>query len=378
MIRTLIKITVGLALVLGAGGGLALFGDWYINDYPPGRIWYRQAKAAHVWEYEQIHPQFLETNPADLIHVKTDEEITATRTAITQAIFGQGTVPLDLRPDQVSEQDPGRLADVAQTSYRLELSVDAGHRSIAEAFFPGKTAPDHIVLYHHGYAGTFWDAEHVLRALLAQGVGVIGFNQAGYGHNALPGYKHPRFGTYHHIPHAFMIISDDPMGYFFKPVTAALNWVTQDMGATRVDMVGLSNGGWQTAVQAAFDTRITVSVPVAGLYPLYLTWDHIEYTRPPEHFYRPLIHAANYLEMFVLATDQPHRRQAQVFNRYDKCCYMNTKGKLYEQAVVDAVHAIDGGDFSVTLDETHADHKISAYGVGVILEALGLQPDLSG
>jgi len=58
----------------------------------------------------------------------------------------------------------------------------------------------------------------------------------------------------------------------------------------------------------------------------------------------------------------------QVFNRFDRCCYSNTKGKLYEKAVKDAARLAGGGQFDVLIDETHARHKISDYAMETILK----------
>lgn len=365
--KKLIRWFLGLGTGTAVLFGLWMAGQWFINDYPPGRIWYRLSKAENIYEYEQIDPLYLKTDPAKLIEMSNPQ---GRREALTHAIFGQETVPYGLRPDAVMEQTTGQLSDVARQSWRLELSVDDGHYSVAEVFYP-ITDTKRVVLYHHGYASTFWRSEALIRDLLEAGVAVIAFNQAAYGHNKLKGYHHPRFGYYLTDEHRFMAVSSDPMGYFFKPVTAAINWALYDQGFERVDMTGLSNGGWQTAVQAAFDPRIQTSIPVAGVYPLYLTLN-VTYWRPPEHFYRPMIHAANYLEMFVLAALESHRAHIQIFNQYDKCCYMNTKSKLYEPAVKDAVADLNGGTFLVHIDDTHADHQISAHGRHLILEALDL------
>jgi hypothetical protein len=88
--------------------------------------------------------------------------------------------------------------------------------------------------------------------------------------------------------------------------------------------------------------------------------------------YGPMVRAASYLDMYVLATDRPGRRQIQVFNRYDRCCYRNTKALLYLDAVREAVSAIDGGKFDVLIDETHTDHKISDQAMGLILADMAL------
>ena len=79
-----------------------------------------------------------------------------------------------------------------------------------------------------------------------------------------------------------------------------------------------------------------------------------------------MLRAANYLEMFVLATLGKGRRQLQIFNRYESCCLNNTKGKLYEPTVQKTVERCCAGRFDVVIDETHTRHAISPFTLDVI------------
>ncbi|MBF0252028.1 MAG: alpha/beta hydrolase, partial [Alphaproteobacteria bacterium] len=76
-----------------------------------------------------------------------------------------------------------------------------------------------------------------------------------------------------------------------------------------------------------------------------------------------------YPEMFVLASVGAGRGQMQVFNRYDRCCFANAVGKLYEQPVRDAARTLDArARFSVLIDESHARHKVSERALDAILQ----------
>ena len=145
----------------------------------------------------------------------------------------------------------------------------------------------------------------------------------------------------------------------------------REEGRSYVDAVGFSNGGWAVSVLAAVDKRIRRSYPIAGGYPIYLRTGELKNQAQGEHFYYPMLKAANYLEMYVLATTgAPSRRQIQIFNRFDRCCWNNTLGKVYEPAVKAAAAEAGGGRFDVVLDETHADHKISDYAIKLVLADL--------
>ena len=75
--------------------------------------------------------------------------------------------------------------------------------------------------------------------------------------------------------------------------------------------------------------------------------------------------------MFVLAGAGDGRRYTQIFNRYDRCCYRNLYGTLYETQVQDAIMQTgSNGQFRVLIDESHADHQLSEWAAERILDSL--------
>ena len=75
-----------------------------------------------------------------------------------------------------------------------------------------------------------------------------------------------------------------------------------------------------------------------------------------------------HLDLFTLGASGKDRGQLQIFNRYDRCCYNNRKGTLYETAVAEAVREIgQGGGFGVFIDESHADHRFSTIALATVL-----------
>ncbi len=116
-----------------------------------------------------------------------------------------------------------------------------------------------------------------------------------------------------------------PMKYFLEPLTVSLNYLSTHSAAddfpeyTDFSMVGFSGGGWAATVYAALDTRIRLSIIVAGSIPLYLrsgaAVGDTEQTLP--EFYS----LAGYPELYVMGSDGPGRKQIQVLNRHDWCCF---------------------------------------------------------
>jgi pimeloyl-ACP methyl ester carboxylesterase len=365
VVRSLLVTLCGLAVV--AGGGYYL-----THYYDPVRIIYKRMKAPDKYVFEEIHPRYLETDPARLITIHTGQDAARVRAAAIEVIWGGEGLPEERAVESVEEgiADP-RFADLSNLAQidRIRIEMDNGVHSVAYHFKPAREN-GRLVLYHHGYAGTFHDAKHVIAALLEEGYGVIALNYLGYGGNWGRGHIYlPRFGWYAVGVHRLLDLVDRPMMYFIEPAIVAVNYARR-LGSETVDMIGFSAGGWTTIVAAAVDPRIRRSYPIAGTYPIYLRSGQERHHSAPPQYYGPLLEAANYLEMFVLGARGDGRRQLQVFNRFDRCCFRNTLARLYEPAVAERVAGLGAGSFAVLIDETHADHKIAEFALEAIVEDL--------
>ena len=105
--------------------------------------------------------------------------------------------------------------------------------------------------------------------------------------------------------------------FFLEPVVRAVNFALEQ-GYARVAMAGLSGGGWSTALAAAIDPRIQLSVPVAGSLPCdfrHTSWDF------EQQCSRPWAAVANYSTLYALAALEPERASVQVLHEQDPCCF---------------------------------------------------------
>ncbi len=345
--------------------GFGFVVDFLLHDFDPTRVVYKRLKAADQYVYEEIHPRFLEADPRAMITVISPAEASVRRERLIAAIWGDDGYPVSSMPGPVAANATQRGSAQDGVVARIDLmSVDMGSdvRSMFSHFQP--TVPNgRLVLYHHGYAGTYEDNDRVIERLAGEGYAVMAFNQMAYGGNtasiAVPGGRANL--------HFELDKIDRPLRYHFQPVIAALNYAEQRYDYRSIDMIGFSAGGFTTAVVAALDPRIRRSYPVAGVYPIYLRSGQEAIDNGPQ-YYKPMLDAANYLDMFVLGVDDAKRSQLQVFNRFDRCCFNNLKGRIYEAPVRDAAAAIGGGSFAVLIDETHADHKISDFALDHLIE----------
>ncbi|WP_135081112.1 alpha/beta fold hydrolase [Terasakiella sp. SH-1] len=370
--------SLGYLCLLGA-----LVSFFYYWD--PTRIFFMGLKSKNSFAFEELPKEITKYDIEKTLTLTSSSNLEDKRAQLRNSILGKQKLE-DLRPyrqmriykQEFAEKYPApiclfepsvstrmycQLAAYKQWSNLdaiFELSTDFDPAYIAKSFlFTPLKSNGHLVLYHHGYAGTFHQQKYFLEKLNEQGFTVIAFNMISYG-------DHPN-----NIPDPWMYAVNGkldqvkhPQEVIFKPVFASLNHALDTQKIQHVHMMGLSAGGWVTAVSAALDPRIEKSYPIAGVLPIGLR--HGDKERASPQFYKPMLETASYLDMFALAADRPGRSQMQIFNRYDRCCFNNTRGKLYE----DIVQNVTGGDFSVLIDETHARHKISSWAFDKILKDL--------
>ncbi|MCX7425965.1 MAG: hypothetical protein NTW96_10155 [Planctomycetia bacterium] len=164
-------------------------------------------------------------------------------------------------------------------------------------------------------------------------------------------------------------------------------------------MIGLSGGGWTIAMVAAIDTRIKLSIPVAGCAPIYVQ-NRIGSIADVEQVFAPLLgegdatHApdgvATYLEHFVLAACGPGRRQIMVTIpgepvglfpttwATDTTLGGHTYGVSVKDFVTGAVANVGSGQWSQVYNTSGPEHRIAPSTINdVILPAL-LTPDATG
>ncbi len=361
-------IAIGLALIVllaalsGAGYYLTHNVDW-------ARIYYKRFKAANEFVFEEISPQLKETDPAKLIRIRTTASAERIRGGLIKAIWGSAEMPLQVLPAPFTGALPGRLDAIrgVRDFRKLRMPMDLGYAAYVYVMEPAKPN-GRLVVYQHGYAGTVESMAPLFERLLAQGYTVAASNYPEYGPNLFPRQHLDRFGWYTMSHDRFLSIHPQPLRFYIEPIVVLLNAMQNEYD--RIDMVGFSAGGWIATVAAAVDRRISRTITVAGGYPIYLRVMNFERESPPPQFYQPLLQAANYLEMYVLAAAGEARSLTQIFNRYDRCCYRNTYARLYEEAVRESALAIGSGGFRVFIDESHADHKVSEWAMERITETL--------
>jgi hypothetical protein len=164
---------------------------------------------------------------------------------------------------------------------------------------------------------------------------------------------------------------------FLDPTIVAMNYVMKKYVYKKVDMVGLSGGGWTTNVVAAVDPRISCSFNVAGSVPLYYRsggsiGDIEQYLYP---FYHDI---ASYPDLYVLGAFGNGRKQIQILNRYDDCCFgqaQHDPKRDYAADMYSFARAIkkrldvlgQKEHYDLTIDDTAPNHQISEYALTKVI-----------
>jgi hypothetical protein len=164
--------------------------------------------------------------------------------------------------------------------------------------------------------------------------------------------------------------------YFLEPVIRAINYATSVLGYSRIVMAGLSGGGWTTAVSAALDPRIQLSLPVAGSMPCdfaHTSWDFEQYCNSSWAM------VANYTSLYVLAGLEEDRTSVQIIHEQDPCCFHGCGRHDRIREYNAFVHSQIGGQFvtAATVGNAHEVNFRDKVIIASLLDNLRIQGNLS-
>ena len=323
---------------------------------------------------------FLDTDLNKVISIHNSGEAALKRAGLVSFIWGPNGLPKEL-PAKV---EPGiqdeRYADLSNLKQidRLTINMEWQLASTVYHFIPTQ-GNNKLLIYHGGHDGDFIVAKELIDFFLKNGFSVMAFSMPLETPNNRPVVDLEGIGkiqlSFHEQLKLLKMKSGHPIQLFLTPVSIALNHV-QPLGYTSTYMTGVSGGGWTTTMYAAVDPRITRSYPVAGTLPLHLRgdknrsntaqraadWGDYEQTIPE------LNSVANYLDLYILGSFGENRKQLQILNKNDPCCFAGEAFRTYEGVVNDRVRALGGGTFAVYLDTSNKMHSISSDALTTMLD----------
>ena len=322
---------------------------------------------------------FLDTDLNKVISIHDLKDATGKRAELTNFIWGSNGLPKELPAKVETAIQDHRYNDLSNLKQidRLTINMEWGLTSTTYHFIPAQ-GNNKLLIYHGGHDGDFIIAKDLIAFFLKNGFSVMAFSMPLETPNNRPVVDLAGIGkiqlSFHEQLKLLKMQAGHPVQLFLTPVTVALNHV-QPFGYTAVYMTGVSGGGWTTTMYAAVDPRITRSYPVAGTLPLHLRedgnrsntaqraadWGDYEQTIPE------LNSVASYLDLYILGSFGEHRKQLQIMNKHDPCCFAGELSRTYEGVVNDRVRALGGGTFAVYLDTRNRAHSTSSDTFSMIL-----------
>lgn len=312
--------------------------------------------------FETIAPYYFETDVNKLISIKKPKDADQLRKRLISFLWGTlefpEKVPAEVQKNFLDKryQDISNLHSIDKLVVRMEFGLESHIYHFHPRQDNGK-----VILFHEGHSGDFYTSKSQIKQFLDSGYSIIAFCMPLFGLNNKPVIFLPRLGRIRLTTHDHMKFlspkNGHPVKYFVEPAVVVINYLQKNYNYKQIAMVGISGGGWTTTLVAAIDQRVKMSFPVAGTYPIYLRpdrdWGDWEQTVPE------LYNTTNYLEMYVLGAFGVGRKQLQVINKYDPCCFNGLKWQTYKDSVIQHVNDLGSGSWDLFLDDSHKGHIIS-------------------
>jgi hypothetical protein len=316
------------------------------------------------------------------------QKVLGMRQELIDFLWGTDGFPFAKLPSSVEGNVPSPVAGLSNLERvdALHLVMAPGIESLGYHFIPLQSKSNRAVIVHQGHATTLDDdpgpddtgfgMHRTINNLLLDGFDVVAM--------FMPGCLPPATGCSAHGPIVNTVTNGHGIKFFLEPVAVYINYLVATRAAaslppyTDFSMLGLSGGGWTTTLYAALDERIKLSIPVAGSLPQSLRtgWS----VGDEEQTYAPLYQIAGYTDLYVLGGYGDGRRQVQVLNRHDDCCFgereydetqigipYNDAVRAYEADVRGRLAALQSGAFRLEIDEAPQVHTISWNTVGGII-----------
>ncbi|TCC62172.1 hypothetical protein E0H73_15815 [Kribbella pittospori] len=344
--------------------------------------------AAHAAVYKTLPEVVVGVDVEDLMKIHTAADADALRPQLVAQVWKDtGVMPTGLPTVRRDVGVPAELpAFTGVRRYdRLDVAMPFGYVATVFVLEPTRSNHSRVAFYHNGHGEPLDTMQRVAQGLLDHGYTVLLFAMPFYHWNPKtiqdPADPSVQLQPSHNDLPQWESVNYSPLALFLEPLAVSMNYVQKTYRPSSVQMVGLSGGGWATTIYPALDPRITRSYPTAGSLPFFVRpgspkpsptrgdWEQRQDMQPG--FYG----LADFPDLYALAAVGRHRRQMQILNRFDECCFNGVGHRSYEAAVrqriavigTDAVSNESNGHWELLEDATHGEHTISPYALSVIL-----------
>ncbi len=313
-------------------------------------------------------------NPEELINIKNKQDVKKLRKQAIKIIFGMNELPKGLPEIKIGVEDDfyGKMNNLLRLD-KFEITLEHGLKSVGNIYTP-INSNNKLMIFHEGHGRgrnpNLYKTN--IQFFLEKGFTIYHLSMPLYGFNKKkPIVDIPNIGKVPFEKHEDFAYLENPLSYFISPVIQMINYAERSQNFDQIAMVGLSGGGWTTTIVAGIDQRVEKSFPVAGSYPIYIRFYHRKKDMGDfEQMYPALFNVVNYLDFYVLGAYGKGRKQVQILNFYDSCCFDGDKYKHYENSIKKTIESLGEGEFKVYSDTTHKQHKISYSAMELILKEI--------
>ena len=309
-----------------------------------------------------------------LININEENDVYEKRQKLIKYIWKADNMPRKIPTDIVNKISDSRFENLENLKEidKITIEMENDITSVVYLFHPNDPS-NKLVIYHQGHSNGFIKGKSTISELLKNGYSVAAFSMPLIGMNSQPIIDITGIGPIKFQEHkqlSFLETDDySPLNYFFTPITLTLNYLDKNYEFTEYNMIGISGGGWTTTIYSAIDSRISKSFAISGSLPLPLRYQ-VQDIGDWEQLHPGIYNIANYLDLYVMSSHGENREFVQIFNKHDPCCFAGTLYELYEDEVRDITIAIGNGKYSIYLDSSHMEHKISDDVIEFILQTI--------
>ncbi|PBO85636.1 MAG: hypothetical protein COA77_03410 [Thaumarchaeota archaeon] len=362
-----------LGFLISFGTGIAVGGF----EIPPFNI-IKDIYISFTINDDQFHKldysQFETYDISSLIQIDNKEILLEKRNELINYIWKQDLSRLDKLPNKIeSNFIDNRFSDISNLEKieKISIVMDYGINSNIYHFIP-KESNNHLVIYHQGHDGDFANGKNTIEFFLNNNYSVLAFSMPLLEPNNQPLIELSNFGPVKFTNHDYFKFLESevfsPIIFFVEPIIVSLNYIEKQYNYNLIHMVGISGGGWTTVLSSALDTRISKSYPVAGSVPMYLRFNNVKNMGDYEQMIPEFYQISGYLDLYVLGSIGENRKQLQIFNENDPCCFSGIGYKTYENIIKNKVNQFDSGEFDIILDTNNKKHSISKESLKKILD----------
>ena len=358
--------------IIAVLAGFALIGAWSSVQYLVEKT-RKMIEQTHTRSASRLFLSMAGYTADAEITIRSLDDALAKRDALRRYIFGPSFPGGSATVAKLGADDlPDELRiHGAHAAFKMTIPLMHGFDSQAYVLVPGQKHNGKAVILHQGHGGPYsltMDAQgRDIRDFLRKGYVIAVYKMPLYGAGASPAYLEIGGGRIpqHYLSHDMFPYLDFASGcylrLFIEPVIVGINTLESYFHVKDVRMIGLSGGAWTTTVAAAIDPRITVSIQAAGSYPLaFRLLREFQHNRGDAEQIDPLLlKIAGYLDLYILGALEKGRKQVQVLNESDPCCFRGDLWKLYASSVTHHLSRLSGGTFHVCYDQANTKHNIS-------------------